>query len=128
MYFKQPDLQLRNAIISYFWAKGDYVTEFLTDYKIESVRVCYIKHNEKIYRTLIIKPKVSTRKTKDSIVIGIGVYSKRFDIGNIKAIVNHHKDLERQFFNVYKEPYPGYYENDKPWANAKKKQKPKKRR
>ncbi len=127
MYLEQPDLYLREAIFLYYLEKGDYI-KFLTDYKIESVRVHYIEHNNKMHKILIIEPKFLTNIAESSIVIGTGFYSRRFDIGNIKVIVNHNKDFENQFLKAYDEPYPGYYENDKPWINAKKKQKPKKRR
>ncbi len=126
MYLEEPDVELRNAIISYYWAKGNYVTEFLVDFKIESVAVHYIKHNDIFHKVISIKPKFSEKKTKKSIVIGGSFYNRSFDIGSINAIVNHHKDLEKQLFNDYNEPYPGAWSNDNPWS--RKKQKPNKRR
>lgn len=123
MELVEPDLELRNAIVSYFWAKGggERVSRFLFDFQIESIYVYYIKHGDFYQKVMHVKPKFSKKK---NMIIGImGIYQKVIDVSKI---VNTHKDLNNYLLKTYDEPYPGFYSNMNPWS--RKKQKPKKGR
>jgi len=115
----EPDLELRNAIVSYFWEKGgsERVNKFLFDFQIESIYVYYIKHGDVYKKVMHVKPKFSKNRRKS---ISINTFNIRRCMGDLGL-----KD-KFELFKSYKEPFPGAWSNDKPWS--RKKQKPNKRR